>query len=235
MRTVPPQSEAELIQRANILCGQTFSVLAHQFNEICPDNLLKAKGWMGQLIEKALGADAGNDSEPDFRKISVELKTLPIHRNGKPSGSTYVCTVPLTQPDQSGWENSVVYQKLKRVLWVVIEADPSIPPASRRVGQSLLWSPTADQMAILRQDWEEFMNIIQEGAINEITSHFGQYLQIRPKAAHHRVLTSSIDKSGNLTQTLPRGFYLRPSFTSQVIASILGGTAQDRAHSYEHC
>jgi DNA mismatch repair protein MutH len=217
--------------RANALCGMTFKDLAADLNQNCPENLLKAKGWMGQLIEKALGTDAGNDSEPDFRELSIELKTLPLQLSARPSGSTYVCTVPLRQTTHFGWEQSVVYQKLKRVLWVLIEADPSKPPAERRIGQSLLWSPTPNQFAILKQDWEELMNTIREGASHEITSHFGQFLQVRPKAAHHRVLTKAVDAQGNLTETLPRGFYLRPSFTAEVIDSILRCNAKDRVQS----
>ena len=45
----------------------------------------------------------------------------------------------------------------------------------------------------------------------------GRYLQIRPKGANAKSLTTTLDEEGNTIQTLPRGFYLRPEFTQQII------------------
>ncbi|MFH0351222.1 MAG: hypothetical protein ACHBMF_04755 [Chromatiales bacterium] len=45
----------------------------------------------------------------------------------------------------------------------------------------------------------------------------GTYLQIRPKAAHGRARTEGIGGSGNVVQTLPRGFYLCAVFTEEIL------------------
>ncbi|MFB0975307.1 MAG: DNA mismatch repair protein MutH, partial [Tolumonas sp.] len=42
-------------------------------------------------------------------------------------------------------------------------------------------------------------------------------LQLRPKAASGRSLTLAIGKDGTLIQTRPRGFYLRSTFTRQLL------------------
>ena len=49
------------------------------------------------------------------------------------------------------------------------------------------------------------------------SSHYGRYLQIRPKAANARALGQAYDEEGNPGMTLPRGFYLRTSFTRQIL------------------
>ncbi len=50
--------------------------------------------------------------------------------------------------------------KLKRVLWIPVEGERSIPLAKRRVGSSLLWSPNEEEDRQLREDWEELMDMI---------------------------------------------------------------------------
>ena len=184
-----------------------------------PDKLLRAKGWVGELIEISLGATAGSLPEPDFQNIGVELKTLPLNRNQQPKESTYVCTVSLTENEGKNWGTSLVKKKLSRVLWVPIEADPAIPLAERRVGSAILWSPTAKQEGILRNDWEELMDMIVMGKLDQLTAQHGQYLQIRPKAANAKALRSGIDEQGDKIMTLPRGFYLRTFFTRQIISN----------------
>ncbi|MCW8929919.1 MAG: DNA mismatch repair endonuclease MutH [Gammaproteobacteria bacterium] len=215
-----PETEDELETRVLELAGQKLSHLAHQIHWPIPENLKHDKGWIGQLLEVHLGASAGNLSEPDFQKIGVELKTIPLTAKHKAKETTYVCTVPLIDNIGMTWENSCVYSKLSRVLWLPIEANPEIPVGERRVGRGFIWSPSTTQMDDLRNDWEEFMELISLGQVETITAHLGECLQIRPKAANASVVTTGIGQSGMRKQTLPRGFYLRTSFTNQILQSV---------------
>lgn len=213
----PPNSEEELLSRARKLAGLTLQQLSSNFNQPLPKDIRHAKGWMGQLLETSLGATASSRAEPDFQLINVELKTLPLTPSGKPKESTYVCTVPLTKLHEQKWATSWLKRKLQRVLWLPIEADKRIPLAERHIGNAILWSPSEAEATQLQQDWEELMELVCLGRLEEITSHMGRYLQIRPKGANSKALTTTLDDEGNTIQTLPRGFYLRPEFTQQII------------------
>jgi DNA mismatch repair protein MutH len=215
----PPLSEKELLESASEIAGMTLQQIANQQNIETPDNQLHHKGWIGQLLESRLGATAGLLPEPDFQHIGVELKTLPLNRSGSPKESTFVCSINLTctGPD---WENSLVKLKLSRVLWLPIEADPDIPLAARRIGSAILWSPSKKQESMLRLDWEELMEMVNMGELERITAHQGQYLQVRPKAANAKALRKGINDEGEEILTLPRGFYLRTSFTKQILRII---------------
>ncbi|MCW8900311.1 MAG: DNA mismatch repair protein MutH, partial [Gammaproteobacteria bacterium] len=114
---------------------------------------------------------------------------------------------------------SWIKRKLQRVLWLPIEADKNIPLASRHIGNAILWSPTESESIQLQQDWEELMELVCLGKLEQVTSHMGRYLQIRPKGANAKSLTTTLDEDGNTIQTLPRGFYLRPEFTQLIINS----------------
>ncbi|MEE2024901.1 DNA mismatch repair endonuclease MutH [Alkalimonas mucilaginosa] len=216
----PPKTTNELMQRCQALAGLTLGQLARQLGAAVPANLKKDKGWAGQLIEQALGASSASKAEPDFPHLGIELKTLPIDQHGKPLESTYVCVAPLTGLTQQRWQDSWVCQKLSHVLWLPLLAERSIPVAERVIGTGFLWQPDAREMQLLQQDWEELMDLITLGGIDQIRGAHGQVLQLRPKAANSRALTSAYGTSGQPIKALPRGFYLKTAFTQQVLRKV---------------
>lgn len=213
----PPKTEAELLERCLAIEGATFTQLAEQMGAVIPSEKLQRKGWVGQILELILGADAGNQAEPDFKALGIELKTLPIGPLGTPTESTYITSIPLLSIHQQTWHSSQCYAKLKRVLWMPIEGDTRIIYGQRRVGRAFLWSPNSHQEAILKADWTYLTSQIALGELASLDASAGDYLQIRPKAAHGKSLCYCYDAEGNKVQTLPRGFYLRSRFTQLIM------------------
>jgi DNA mismatch repair protein MutH len=212
-------NQIKLYQKALELSGLTVLQLAQSLNLSPPNHLTIAKGWLGQTIELFLGAQAGCLPVPDFPSLEIELKTIPVNQKRQVMESTYVTTLPLIQHKQFRWEESTCFKKLKKVLWIPIEGDKNIPFLQRRIGQAILWSPSDEQYQVLRSDWEHIIEWVLMGKIEQINGSIGQYLHIRPKAAHSRVLTKTMDAEGQVIQTLPRGFYLRTALTNQIIFS----------------
>lgn len=208
--------EAALMNRCRAIEGYSLGQLADALGVSIPQHALQRKGWAGLLIEKALGADAGNQSLPDFTALGIELKTLPMNARGVPAESTFVTSIPLMTLHLQTWETSQCFAKLRRVLWIPVEADPNISYAHRRIGQGILWSPSAMEEQILRQDWDELSHLIVLGKLHEIHAGLGIYLQIRPKAADAKALCYGMNESGETVLTLPRGFYLRRSLTRTI-------------------
>lgn len=216
--TSPPGSEAQLLHQAQRLAGYSLGELAAMAGLAIPGDLKRDKGWIGMLLELWLGASAGSKPEQDFAALGVELKTIPIDGQGRPLETTFVCVAPLTGNSGVTWETSHVRHKLKRVLWMPVEGDRQIPLADRRVGAPLLWSPSEEEDRQLSQDWEELMDMIVLGRVEQITARHGAWLQIRPKAANSKALTEGIGDQGQPIMTLPRGFYLKKSFTGPLLA-----------------
>lgn len=214
----PPNDCEELLQRAQALAGQSLGELAVRAGIAIPANLKRDKGWVGMLLEFYLGATAGSKAERDFPALGVELKTIPIDAAGKPLETTFVCVAPLTGNSGVSWERSHVRHKLARVLWVPVEGERQLPLAARRIGAPLLWSPSPEEEAQLRCDWEELMDMIVLGKVESITARHGEVLQLRPKAANSKALTEAIGDRGQPILTLPRGFYLKKPFTAALLA-----------------
>ncbi len=177
----PPENEATLMNRAQALAGYTLGQLAQIANIPIPPNLKRDKGWVGMLLEYFLGASAGSKAEQDFAHIGIELKTIPIDRHGVPLETTFVSVAPLTGNSGLTWENSHVRRKLSRILWFPIEGERQIPLAQRRVANPLIWSPSPFEEQLLRQDWEELMDLIVLGKVETITARHGKYYKFAPK------------------------------------------------------
>lgn len=216
-------NEAELLKRCKQIEGLSFLQLATFLNLTIPAESQRRKGWTGMAIELALGTTAGNKASPDFENLGIELKTLPLNENGKPAESTFVTSIPLLTIHKQNWLSSQCYSKLKRVLWLPIEGDRALPFEHRRIGTGFLWSPNDAEATILAEDWSELTFMIARGQLEEISASMGQYLQIRPKGANAKSLCYGFDSEGSKVLTLPRGFYLRASFTDQIMKSNLGG------------
>ncbi|MCA9515445.1 MAG: DNA mismatch repair endonuclease MutH [Myxococcales bacterium] len=214
----PPRTEEELLARVRALAGKTLGDIARPLHLRVPRDLRRDKGFVGQTLETALGARAGSRPIPDFWHLGVELKTLPIGKDGRPRESTYVCAVPVDALHGLVWETSHVRRKLARVLFVPVEADPARPIADRRVGRATLWSCDDDpERDTLRADWEELASLIRQGFIDRITAHRGRVLQIRPKGADAHDARATVGEDGWLLATQPRGWYLRAAFTNRVL------------------
>lgn len=219
MELLPPQNETVLIRRAFALSGKTLGEIASEQGTQCPPDLKRHKGWVGQLLEWVLGASAGSKAEPDFPQLGIELKTIPVDASGKPRESTYVCVAPLDGSMARHWEDSWVCRKLSKVLWIPILTTPDTPLSERRVAAPKLWSPDPKEAQQLQTDWEGLSELIASGSIWQMDAFKGDVLQLRPKGANKKDLVWAIDEEGNWVQTVPRGFYLRPSFTRSLLAS----------------
>lgn len=214
-------TEQELLTKAQWLAGFTLGEIAEMLNMPVPLDLKRDKGWVGTLIETALGAKAGSKAEQDFAHLGIELKTIPVNAKGLPLETTFVSLAPLTQNNGISWQTSHVRHKLSRVLWVPVEGERTIPLYQRHIGQPILWSPTPEQDFRLQRDWEELMEMIVLGKLDKINATFGEVLQLRPKGRNNRSLAPAINDKGELIQALPLGFYLRKQFTAEILQNFL--------------
>ena len=216
-----PQTLEQLLSQAQSIAGLTFGELADELHIPVPPDLKRDKGWVGMLLERALGATAGSKAEQDFSHLGIELKTLPINAEGYPLETTFVSLAPLVQNSGVKWESSHARHKLSCVLWMPIEGSRHIPLRERHIGAPILWKPTAEQERQLKQDWEELMDLIVLGKLDQITARIGEVMQLRPKGANSRSITKGIGRNGEVIETLPLGFYLRKAFTAGILNDFL--------------
>ncbi len=210
-RPPPPSDLADLGRRAAALEGLTLSAVARALGALAPRVGPRTKGKVGELLERALGATGKSTATQDFPELGVELKTIPVDARMRPTESTYVCTIVIAEAERAEWATSWARQKLSHVLW--------LPVVDRKViGRACFWRPSVEQDGALRADFELLMGTIGAGRIEDLTARDGVHLQVRPKAKDGSVRTVAWDRDGDPISTVPRGFYLRPTFTASILA-----------------
>jgi DNA mismatch repair protein MutH len=212
-RRPPPATPRELEIRAEALTGHTVGEVAAALGVPLPRDPRRAKGFVGGLLERALGADPAAGEGPDFPALGIELKSIPLGARGRPAESTFVCSIRMSDADEQGRESSRLRRRLARVLFVPVDAARLAPLAARRFGAPSFWTPDAREEAALRADWEDLMGAIGAGRGGTLSAREGRVLQVRPKAASSAVRTLG----PGAEQTLPLGFYLRASFTAGLL------------------
>lgn len=220
----PPASIADLLARAELLGGLCLGELAERLGQPVPPDLRRAKGFVGALVERALGASSGSRAQPDFPELGVELKTLPVDAVGHCLESTFVCTAEVGDLAGVEWAESRLWAKVRCVLWVPVEATRSLPVAERRIGGPFLWRPSAEEEALLRADWELLVSLLARGQHGSLSGHLGQHLQLRPKAAKGSSRRRAFDEDGARSLEQPKGFYLRARFTEDLLRRHLLGS-----------
>jgi DNA mismatch repair protein MutH len=208
-----PASVAELEARVLRLGGLRIGELANDLGVEVPAELTRAKGFVGGLLERALGVYAVGD-EIDFPHLGIELKSVPVDRDGVPRESTYVCRVSYRAIASESWPTSRVRAKLARVLFVPIEADAAIAIADRRIGRAIDFALEGENEETIAADWTLLAGRL--GAGHDVTAHEGRWLQVRPKAPNGRARSLAPASDGGSSLEIPRGFYLRTSFTRRL-------------------
>ncbi len=195
------------MRRAYRLQGQSLQYLANALGVSLPKKRGHPKGLVGQMLESYLGADAGNQARPDFTGLGIELKSISLNTSGKPTTATFVSGVPSHIRKFPEWEESSVCKKLQRVLWIPIEMVNGEPMSMSRIGTPILWSPDEHTVGLLRQDWEELIELVCLARFDSIHAGLGAYLQLRPRTGER----------ATQGQPHPLSFYLRAKFTEQFI------------------
>jgi DNA mismatch repair protein MutH len=225
----PPRDEHELRVRAFGLEGRSVASLAASVGMVLPPVGASSKGKVGELLERALGATGGSRAAHDFPELGIELKTLPVDVRGVARESTYVCRASFDAVETLTWERSWVRAKLAHVLWIpVVTPEKASPWAERRIGTPFFWEPSAAEEALLADDFAEILGTAAVAGVEAVSARRGKLLQLRPKAATGSARARTVSEEGDESSSVPRGFYLRATFTSGLLASLSAGTRVSR-------
>jgi len=190
------------------------------------DITIKNKGIIGNIIEESYFKIKQNSSpEPDFSKIGVELKIIPLIQQKKRVAikeRTKVCSINYMTLVDEHWESSHAKKKLQKVLFVYYLYDKENITNSQ-VKKVELWELEKDSSSmIIQDDWERTRQQVIDGMAHELSE---KYFKILSPA---RSGSGGFDKDGKQKdlvvqpnkkyekKALKRAFTLKQSFTNQL-------------------
>lgn len=176
------------------MIGHTFyELILDAFDGKIPDGLsygsISRKGGLGNLIEEVyFGYAANSDSISDFVEAGVELKATPYEqkKNGKfRAGERLVLTmISYREPIDPNLYTSHLWEKCKLLLLVYYFRDKSLADKlKQRIDYVKLFTPPAEDLLIIEQDYQKIVEKIQAGKAHEISESDTLYLGACTKGA----------------------------------------------------
>ncbi len=207
---------------------------------ICPENgkghdydRKEFKGGLGNLLEECFFGYAANSTQgPDFEEAGVELKSTPfdITKKGTASaGERLVLTmVPLEGPVEDDFYKSHVWEKCHLILLIYYERNKSIPHLEQRIRYVKLFTPSEEDLKIIRDDYEKIIGIIKEGRAEDLSEGLTSYLGACTKGA---TAASSLVKQfyPPHAPAKKRAFALKRQYMDYVLHNYLMGSHSDES------
>ena len=148
------------------------------------------KGGLGNLLEERyFGYDANSDMEPDFAEAGVEAKTTccDMKKDGTLTAGERLSIdmVPYGDEATLDFDSSLFWAKAHRILLVVYLRDKGLKDRyDQQLKYAILFTPTADDLAIIRRDYETIMGYVRTGRANELSEGMTMYLGAATKGAN---------------------------------------------------
>lgn len=187
---------------------------------------IKNKGIIGTIIEEFyFGIKPNTSPLPDFEKVGIELKIIPLVQQTRKIAvkeRTKVCSINYVKLIDEEWETSHAKQKLNKILFIYYLYDKDNIEASY-VKKVDLWELGEDKSEIIIQDdWCRTKQKVLDGYAHELSEKEFHILSPSRSGSGGR------DKSGFLkdlvnqpnaqfeAKALKRAFSLKQSFTNQI-------------------
>jgi len=186
---------------------------------------IQNKGIIGTVIEEHwFGIKLNSSPKPDFQKVGVELKIIPLIKRKKGLAvkeRTKVCSINYTKLVSENWQDSHAKEKLNKVLFIYYLYDKD-NISNSEIKKIDLWELNhGNNELIIKNDWINIQRKVVDGLAHELSESDSKVL------AASRSGSGGKNKNGKLKdlvlqanisiceEALKRAFSLKQSFTNQ--------------------
>ncbi|MCX7544156.1 Sau3AI family type II restriction endonuclease [Marinicella gelatinilytica] len=183
----------------------------------------KGKGNYGQVLEKFyFGYEPNSNSEPDFPEAGIELKTSPLKtlKNGsiKSKERLVLNIINYLEVHKEDFDNSSFWNKNAHLLLVFYlhnKEQDFLDYIIKLVDQ---WQYPADDLKIIKNDWEKIKYKIESGEAHEISEGDTFYLGACTKGA--TAAKSLREQPFSKIKAKQRAYSLKQGYVNHIIANI---------------
>ncbi len=179
------------------------------------------KGGLGNFLEEIyFGYKANSDSNPDFLEALVELKVSPYKLTKKDeyrAGERLVITmIDYKHPVEEQFLSSHLWLKAQKILLIYYwKNEKIIKKLEYQIDFVSLFSPSAEDLKIIKNDYNKIIGKIKEGKAHELSESDTIYLGACTKGAtaQDRVL----QYYNPSVEAKPRAFSFKQSYMSFIL------------------
>lgn len=190
------------------------------------------KGAVGTVLEESwFGYTPNSKSEPDFPEAGVELKAVPYLRKGRGrkqrirAKERLVCNIiDYNQEVNRDFFTSSFWRKCETMLLMSFEHVPDGIKKNFHIDEALLFSFPAEDLKIIREDWEIIRQKIADGKAHELSESDTRYLAACTKGANSKSVRQQPNSEILAKQ---RAYSLKSSYMTEILNSYFFGTSTD--------
>ena len=154
--------EFEVQSRINHYSGQTIGQIASRLNITIPSS----KNAVRSIIMKLLGFHGNNMKIKEFKQLGVEIKVIPIERERKKLlESISFPAIKFKEFAKETWEDSSLSLDLTKILFIPVSKSKtsSADLRERVLEDSFFWSPSSNEMKIIKNEWLNYQKEVRKG------------------------------------------------------------------------
>jgi len=201
-----------LLKYASKLKGKTLKESIMEMGFEIPDGLPEGKGKFDAVLENLyFRIMPGNESEPDFEELSIELKTAPMRQI---SNNKYRSKDPMIlniidymQLSGLGFKGSVLHNAKEFLIVFYLDlGEPDV--LDKEILDCILWKVPSEDMAMIKGDWDIINNKVKEGHAHEISRGDTWYLEatLKGSGGEERIQSNSEILSNQLAFALKASY-----------------------------
>ncbi|MDP2232685.1 MAG: Sau3AI family type II restriction endonuclease [Actinomycetota bacterium] len=224
-----PRDRDSILAYAERLVGNS---LREILDELPPTiDFSSHKGGFGTALERHyFGYEPNSRPVPDFAEAGIELKATPLKTVRKKlvaKERLVLGMIDYMAIDSEEWESSTFIKKNSHLLLVFYLHEADTDPRDFVVRIVRLWDFPAEDLEIIRQDWEKIVAKVREGKAHELSEGDTLYLGACTKSSDS---TKRRSQPRSPEPAKPRAFSLKASYMNTIIDDSL---ARREAHRRE--
>lgn len=146
-----------------------------------------SKGRFGQIVQEIYFHIPNNSlSEPDFRKVGVELKVAPMKGEGdnlKSKERMVLNIIDYNEVPKKGFR--MFLDKNSHILMVFYHWKENTDVYRYRILKVVDWEPTEEELRLIQEDWKVIEGYILRGEAEKLSERHTKYLAASTKGAGH--------------------------------------------------
>jgi DNA mismatch repair protein MutH len=209
-------TEMEILDRARPLVGLTLGEIGAASGH---SHVSAGKGGVGLAIEAFFGIPPNSRSEADFPAAGIELKVLPMKRQGRDLAvkeRTVVSMIDYEAIVEETWASAKVRHKL-HILFVYYEHLDDRAKREFPILEVTLWGPDDRTDSLLQADWERVQAKVRHGFAHQLSESDGRILGPCTKGPNAGYLRR---QPFSQVRAKSRAFALKPAFTLELFRAV---------------
>lgn len=220
------QFEARLLDRFSPFVGRTVEDVGAEL-EVPPSD---AKSYSAAVVRRVFGAKGFRTKIVEFEEMGLTPRITRVRDDLMPYEALSFPAFRYYPLQDETWEDSDLLARVEYMLLVPVHGETkSTPQKDCTLGVPVFWRPSAEELDLIRREWEIFRLQIRERSADNLTPASQTVaIHVRP---HSRDARDTDDAPG-IGPVVKKSFWLNKSFVRKILRGGTERSAQRRRPAF---